>query len=388
MNKNKRISDVVVIGAGIIGGAVAHAVSGRGMTVSLLDSGPLGGGASSSSFGWINATSKNSDKEYFELNAAGLNMYRALAAEWGADEIGLHQSGMIEWAAPGDAAKLAQISKQVSTLSAWGYPITAVDHEILRELEPGFEFEPGCEGYHAPSDCWLDIPVFLNFLRGRNMDTGVRIDEFNRAQELIADDNGKVLGVDTEQGRINCGHVVLTTGPDTPEALGQLTGSEAFISRFPLHRAPGLMVTTPSDTHTLTHGVVYTPDSAGLHIRDAGDGRLLLGADDTDGRISNDSSPDGVREATLTLLNRVQSYIPRFPGPAVLGDCKPAIGIRAVPADGRSIIGPALSAEGLYIAVSHSGITLAPVLGELIADTLESGELPETVRTFSLDRFD
>ena len=70
MSRSGRISDVVVIGAGIVGTAVACAVSGRGMTVTLLDAGVMGGGTSARSFGWINATSKAGDKEYYELNAA------------------------------------------------------------------------------------------------------------------------------------------------------------------------------------------------------------------------------------------------------------------------------------------------------------------------------
>ena len=388
MGRSGRISDVVVIGAGIVGSAVAYAVSNRGMTVSLLDAGKMGSGASSRSFAWINATSKVGDKEYYELNAAGLNLYRNLAETWGAGETGLYQAGMVEWAGPDDTAKLAALSAQARKLTDWGYAISPVDHHRLRELEPEFDIEAGSEGYFAHSDCWLDVPVFLKFQRSRLSDNGVRIVEHCRVQELIADDNGKVLGVDTLLGRIECAHVVLAMGPDTPEALGQLTGSEALVSRFPLHRAPGLLVTTPPDASLLVRGIVYTPDKGGLHVRDAGEGRLLIGADDTDGQISEDQSPNSVRNAASVLLDRVRRYIPRFQGEYLPDDCDVVIGTRAVPADGRSIIGPALSAEGLYIAVSHSGITLAPVLGELIADTLESGGMSEKIRPFLLDRFD
>jgi D-hydroxyproline dehydrogenase subunit beta len=56
------------------------------------------------------------------------------------------------------------------------------------------------------------------------------------------------------------------------------------------------------------------------------------------------------------------------------------IGIRALPADRLPVVGPAL--EGLYVVVTHSGVTLAPVLGELVA-----GELIDERQGAALERF-
>jgi glycine/D-amino acid oxidase-like deaminating enzyme len=49
------------------------------------------------------------------------------------------------------------------------------------------------------------------------------------------------------------------------------------------------------------------------------------------------------------------------------------IGIRSVAADGMPVVGIAPNVDNLYLLVSHSGVTLAPVLGRLVAEELLGG---------------
>jgi glycine/D-amino acid oxidase-like deaminating enzyme len=55
------------------------------------------------------------------------------------------------------------------------------------------------------------------------------------------------------------------------------------------------------------------------------------------------------------------------------------LGSRPMPADGLPVIGPVPGVDGVYVAVMHAGVTLAPVVGRLVAaeivDGLESEEL-------------
>jgi len=191
----------------------------------------------------------------------------------------------------------------------------------------------------------------------------------------------------TEGGRINCGSVVIATGADTQEVLARLTGHEGFTTRFPVQYAPGILLTAPASKSSSIQHVMHPPDSGGLHLRPTADGRLLLGADDTDGMISEAQSTENSGKATEILLQRVQQFIPEFSGAALAGQCQTRIGIRTIPMDDRSIAGPMLSAEGLYIVLTHSGITLAPILAKLMADAIESNDIPDQLRPFSIDRF-
>ena len=381
-------TDAVIIGAGIIGCSVAYALAKRGLKVVLLDAANIGQGTSSKSFTWINAASKSNDQNYFKLNAQGLNMYRALVQQWGAGEVGVHQSGMLNWAKAGDDSMLKALRNTADTAAAWGYSIRSVDHKTLRKLEPNVRFSEGSEGYLADNDCWLDVPVYLHFLRREIKALGGKVMEHCPALELLADDDGKVLGVATEKGQISCSKVVVATGVDTPQVLSQLTGYEGFSTRFPVQRGPGLLVYTPAITPVKIKHVLYPCDANGLHIRPTRDGGLLLGADDTDGIISESSTIKSRTHAVKILLQRAQQIIPEFAGVDLIEQCRSEIGIRVVPADERSIAGPMLSAEGLYIVVTHSGISLAPVLGKLIADCIEDNAVSSQLQPFSLDRFD
>ena len=74
--------DVVVIGAGVVGCAIAHGLAARRMRVAVVEAHGVGQGTSSNTFAWINATSKTSNEAYHRINALGAELYRDLACEW------------------------------------------------------------------------------------------------------------------------------------------------------------------------------------------------------------------------------------------------------------------------------------------------------------------
>ncbi len=388
MAEADKVCDVLVIGAGIIGCTIAHALTVRGFKVVMIDSGVIGGGTSSASFSWINATSKIHDPEYFHLNALGLRLYLDWARQWGAHRIGLHQAGMIEWADAQDSIKLKALKAMMQQLNAANYSTVWLERAELAQLEPKLLFEEGAEGLLVARDCWLDVPRFLAFLVTRLRQSGTRVIERCCALELIADDSGKVAGVQTDAERYTCSSVVVATGAHTADVLSRITGYDGFRSRFPIRQAPGLLVTTPPQPSGLVKHILYSAHSSGLHVRDAGQGRLLVGADDADGVVAENNAASVLADAAQMLLTRLSQLIPDFKGSVSVNACRIDVGTRAVPTDGRSIAGPALAAEGLYLAVTHSGITLALVLAELVADCIDSGSVPDQLLPYSLDRFD
>ena len=385
MSDESHTFDVVVIGAGVVGCAIADALGARGLHVALVERAGVGRGTSASSFAWINATAKAADEAYHRLNALGAQRYRELARECGEAQIGLHQCGQLEWSSPSDPARLEDLRARVRQLEAWDYKIGWVARERLEAMEPHVRFEDGAEGLHAMTDAWLDVPVFLSFLVERLRANRGRVFERCAARELVMTDAGRVEGLDTQAGRLTTGTVVLATGPDTPDVLSTLTKYEAFATRFPVRRVPGLLVETPpGEIRALTRHVLYSAD---LHVREASGGGLLLGADDTDGEITEEGSGERVQNAARQLLERARRLIPSFEGPSMLERCRLSVGVRAMPADGRSIVGPMPFAQGLHIAVTHSGVTLSLVLGELVADTIETGTLAPALEPFGLARF-
>lgn len=388
MTNQQQSFDAAVIGGGVLGCATAHALGARGLRVALVERGEIGQGTSNASFAWINATSKSTDEAYHRLNALGAQRYRELANAFSEQRIGLHPSGMVEWSSPADGTRLRELRVRVEQLDAWGYTVGWVTREELVAMEPHVRFEEAAEGLHAMTDAWLDVPTFLRFLVAELRAGGATIFEHCQAMELIVNSEGKVLGLETDAGRLDSEQVVVATGVATPDVLSSLTGYEAFATRFPMRRAPGLLVTTPAcEPRPLVRHILYTSDPAYLHVRETPGGGLLLGADDTDGQVTEDESREGVRKAALALLERTQRLIPGFEGAALLDRCSFGIGVRAVPADGKSIAGPMPAAEGLHIVLTHSGVTLALALGELVADSIETGTVAPQLGPFGLERF-
>ena len=61
--------------------------------------------------------------------------------------------------------------------------------------------------------------------------------------------------------------------------------------------------------------------------------------------------------------------------------------VRPMPADGQSIVGWLPGPRGVYLAVTHSGVTLAAHLAGLIATELVTGTAPGELRPFRPSRF-
>lgn len=63
------------------------------------------------------------------------------------------------------------------------------------------------------------------------------------------------------------------------------------------------------------------------------------------------------------------------------------VGYRPTPIDGFPIIGRAEGMDGVYVAVMHSGITLAPAVGLFAAREILDGERDPLLAPYGLARF-
>lgn len=367
--------DVAVIGAGMLGAATAYRLARAGARVLVLEAGTAASAATGNSLAWLNAVSKEPES-YHRLNAAGMAEYDRLEREFEAEGIGAearpHRTGCLEWEA--DAEGMARLEAKVIRLAARGYAARLIDRHELRGLEP--HLRPGAAerfAYYA-RDAWVDAPAVVAALlelarrRGAVVREGCAVRGFERA-------GARVTAVRTDDAPVAAGATVVCAGIGT-EALARQLGCVVAVER-----RPGLLaITTPVPAGTLQR-TVYAP---GFHLRPDSTGGLRIGADDTDRRVSAETSPSPPPAAAATLLDRAAALLPL---PADVRIARAHIGVRPIPSDGYTVAGRLPGWENAYVAVTHSGITMGPLLGRLLAEEITAGQRDPLLAPFRPERF-
>jgi glycine/D-amino acid oxidase-like deaminating enzyme len=332
--------DLVVVGAGVVGASVAYHAARAGAVVTLVDAGRLGAGVTVTSFAWIGASGVRIGPAA-GLRATATEEYRRLEAEL--PGLPVTWSGSLSWGAA-DSAPDAGPGQEI------------VDAATVATLEPTLR-QPPEWAIWAPGDGAVDpVGVTERLIAGARAH-GARVLPGTSVTAVRRDAAGRVVGVETAAGPLSSATVVLAAGVATAD-LGAPLGlhvpvgpSPATLFRF---RAPADLVRT----------VVHNRD---FDLRQVAPDRLVAAAD----------SP----ERTLAAVRST------FRGAANVELLSTRVSARPMPADGEPIVGPVAEVPGLYLAVMHSAITLAPAVGRLIVRELVDGIAESALAGFRLDRF-
>ena len=114
-------------------------------------------------------------------------------------------------------------------------------------------------------------------------------------------------------------------------------------------------------------------------------GRAVLASAGADRAIARDRSPEVLGTIAGALLKRAADLSARFAEARIE---RTHIGLRALPMDRRPVCGWINSIDGLYVVVTHSGITLAPLLSRLVVEEILDGVEARLLRPFRPSRFD
>jgi FAD dependent oxidoreductase len=219
---------VVVVGAGVIGAAVAFRLAQAGATVTVLESAErVGAGTSVRSFAWTNSNQKT-PRAYHDLNVAGMTAHAALADEFGAIPW-WHGGGSIDWCA--DDASRAEQAARVERLRSWGYAAKWISAAEVHELEPDLDLVQIGDAPIAfyPTEGWLDPIVYVHAMltMARRHGASVRIGAHVEHVSVV---RGRVQGVALRGGEhVGADVVVNCTGrwADTLGVVDTLDGGDA-----------------------------------------------------------------------------------------------------------------------------------------------------------------
>jgi glycine/D-amino acid oxidase-like deaminating enzyme len=105
----------------------------------------------------------------------------------------------------------------------------------------------------------------------------------------------------------------------------------------------------------------------------------MLHADDVDDELAPEAEPDVESPIVQQMLRRAAAVLP---GIGQVAAEAVRIGIRAIPADGLSAVGPMPGIDGYYAVVTHSGVTLSPFLARAVAAEIVSDSREEQLEAF------
>ncbi len=358
---------VVVVGAGIVGSSIAYHLARRGAEVTIFDKRRPAAGATWDSFAWINASFNKQPRGYFELNRLGALGYQDLEEQL--DDLRVERGGSVQWFA--DDAGGDWLRDQVRSHRAWGYDTRLIDKHELAALEPELDPGPISAAAYSAEEGSVD-PVAA---------TEVLLDAAQEAGAVL-EYPAEVTGVELTGGRLETIHVageqtrrqpadvlVIAAGGETPE-VAAMTGA-----RVPLVYSSGMLAHSAPIVHSLSR-VALAPTA---HIVQRADGTIVTGADFGGGPAGDASAGHGA-----ALLAEAAKYLPAL---AEAGLDRLSVGRRSKPSGGLPAVGFAPSSPDVYLAVSHSAVTLAPVVGRMAAAEILDGLSFELLADFRPSRF-
>ena len=355
---------IAVIGAGIVGATLAFRLAEKSASVLLLDRAEPAGGATAASYAWINANEKL-PRAYFALNKAAMEEYRRLAwrlapAPW------YHADGNLIWFSDPSAA--AELAARVQRLRAWGYAAEMLPApEVLADLEPGLRggiADRGTPFAWFPEEAWVDAIAMTERLVEATRNAGGRV-LTGPEREVIAIErnNGRLSALTLRGGQtIAVDAVVNAAGVNAP-AVAAMVGRS-----LPMAPSPGLVVraTMPDGGNPLRRPV----ETDVVAVRPDGPGRVML-AFDTGGDIELGTAPLGSIPLDNPIVATIMAYgAATVPALAAAQPTEALLALRPIPADGYPSVGGIAAIPGYFEAVTHSGVTLAPLIACSLRDEI------------------
>lgn len=349
---------LVVVGAGIVGAAVAYESARAGAEVILLDKSLPASGVTGDSFAWIGGP-RGGDvpDDSTPLRRRVLREYRRLESEVPGVEV--RWSGSLVW----DEENEEEVGERPCLLPGEQF----LDAGEVGRLEPHLA-KPPARALHLRSDGAIDPVAVTQALVRAARSHGARL-LATCAVTALRVCGGRVVGVDASTGFLPATYVVVTAGVDAATLCAPLglnlpvAPSPALLMRFTA--PPGLVRTLVASPH--------------LEVREAADGRLLVAAGyqgEVDQRDLQRAGEEMLRRLLSTFQNAQDVRLDSV-----------RLGARLMPVDGLPVIGPIPGASGAYVAVMHSGVTLAPAVASLVAAEVVHGVQAAELAGVRPDRF-
>jgi glycine oxidase len=359
-------TDVVVIGAGVLGSSVALRLAQAGRSVTVLERAVPGAEASSAAGGILSPGVEAVEPgPFYALCRASLARYPAFVADverLSGMSTSLRFLGTLEVALDDDHAKI--LAARAEKILRHGLPVEVLDDAQARALEPALS--PETRGaLFFPDEGSLDPRLLGRATYVAASRAGARF--LTGQVRRIVVEGGRAVGVEHDSGRIDAGAVVLAAGSWSMQVEGH--GLPPGSVR-PVRGQIALLDTRPP---LLSH-VVFSGHG---YVVPRPDGRVLSGSTMEEVGFEKAVTAGGLRHV-LDVAMGIAPALANAPVVETWANFRPAS------PDGEPILGPG-TVPGLLYATGHTrnGILLTPVTADAVAATILGTPPPVDLGPFS-----
>lgn len=341
--QNNTEKEVIVIGAGIIGCSIAYELSKRGARVTLIDKNNPGSGCSGNSFSWINATYPKKPYSYNLFSQLGINAFHLMEKELSLD---IKWNGSLEWSkSDKDQKKLVKAVNELKSYPKHS-PTEIIEYTKANILEPNINFKKNKSIIFSKADGAIDPLKAIKKMIAKIKQNGGKV-LYPCKFERIIESNDSFSEIKTSLGVLKSKNVIFCNGVDLDNSFG---------SSFLKKPRPGVIIKTkPSEK--IINSIVYGPK---IHAHQQRNGQIIIGE-----QITAPLKEDSMNH--LSRINKSFKDLVNFSPSLDASDI--SIGWRPIPKDDLPIIGR-FKNRSIYIAVMHSGISLAAIVGNLVTQEI------------------
>lgn len=369
-----RAADAVVVGAGVIGASIAYHLARDGADVVLLDRArpPAGATASGASAGGVRQQGRVKPEVPLAIEAIG--MWKTLEDELGFD-LHYRRGGMT--ICTDDPAAVPALRARVEAERAMGLDVQLVEGAALHRLIPALSPRI-VVGSYCPSDGHADPMRTARAFSLAAERHGARI-RFACGVDGLRREAGRIVGVETSEGPVATGAVVLAAGPWTHHvaarggiALPMLR--EGFVQMMVTARAP----------HVLDQVLGWV--GKGISLKQVPAGGFVIG-----GGWPGRGDVDAYRTDLLpgSMAKSAATTAALLPVSAAVPVVRAWVGPDSWCRDDYPVISRLPEHPGVLVAAGFSGhgFAIAPAVGRRVAEWLRTGRTPELLRPFDVERF-
>ncbi len=364
----KTTFDVIIVGAGIVGCACADQCALAGLTVLVLDQGPVGGQTTGAGMGHIVTLDDSPDQ--LAMTHYARRLWLELAEEL-PDDVEFRPCGTL-WVAA-DPEELETVKNKASVYRAAGSKADVLDAKLLHQEEP--HLNPAMTGgLLIPEDAVLYPPNAARFLANRALSRGATVQTGTLVRK-ISDTGSVTLGDNT---RIDAGLVINAAGCGAPALTPDIPVCPRKGHLAITNRMPGFIRHQMIELGYLKSAHAVASDSVAFNVQPRATGQILIGSS----RQYGDNSHTIDHHLLSRMMARACLYMPDI---GVLSITRTWVGFRPATPDKRPLIGPSLVSDKIWLATGHEGLGIATALvtGKLIAQMITGQTSEISVEPYS-----